>query len=159
MPSRIALATLVLGTLAACSPLREPATGSLGELGRSLARSLCPGTPARVESVRNLHVPGQIDRLETRRCEAGASTLYVGETTSDPEGLALAVEVMAPASGLPPHLEIGQPIQRALQVLGPPREQNTDSATYGLSIEGNDLITLRHSAGRIVSVQWAWVVD
>jgi len=162
MSSRMALcsfATLLLGTLAACSTVRESPTSSLGGLGERLARTICSGSPAKVESVRNWHIPGQTDRLETRQCAAGTSTLYRGQTTSNPDGLAIAVEIVTSGAGLPPYLEIGQPIQRALQRLGVPQEQTPGSATYGLSLESADTITLHQSAGRITSVQWAWMVD
>jgi len=112
-----------------------------------------------VESARNRHIPGQIDRLETRQCAAGTSTFYMGQTTSNPNGLAIAVQIVTSGKGLPPHLEIGQPFQRALHIPGAPQEQSPGSATNGLSLEGNDSITLRQSAGRITSVQWAWMVD
>lgn len=162
MSSRIApgsFAILLVGTLAACSTLVESPSVSLGELGDRLARTLCPGPPTQVESVPNRHIPGQTDRLETRRCAAGNSTLYIGHTTSNPNGLAVAVEIVKTGAGLPSHLEIGQPMERALQILGAPQEQTPGSATYGLSLESVDTITLRQSAGRITSVQWAWMVD
>lgn len=80
MSSRIALGsfgTLLLGALAACSTVRESPSSSLAELGVRLAGTLCPGPPTQVESVQNLHNSGQTDRLETRQCAAGTSTLYV----------------------------------------------------------------------------------
>lgn len=162
MTSRIAVAgvaTLLLGTLAACSTAVESRSDALGKLGERLVRTLCPGPPSEVQPVRNRHLDGQMDRLETRQCSAGSSTLYIGQTTSKPHGLAVMVEVVTAGTGLPPYLEIGQPVQRALQTLGAPQHQAAGSATYDLSLEGNDAITVRHSAGRITSVQWEWVVD
>lgn len=162
MSSRIALGsfgTLLLGALAACSTVRESPSSSLAELGVRLAGTLCPGPPTQVESVQNLHISGQTDRLETRQCAAGTSTLYVGQTTSKPDGLAVAVEIVTSGKGLPSYLEIGQPIQRAVQALGAPQEQTPGSVTYGLSLEGTATMTLRQSGGRITSVQWAWMVD
>lgn len=162
MTSHIAVAgfaALLLGTLAACSTDVESPPGKLGELGERLVRTLCPGPPTEVEPVPNRHTAGQVDRLETRRCAAGSATLYIGQTTSNRKGLAVMVEVVTAGTGLPPYLEIGQPVQQALQRLGAPQQQTAGSATYDSSLEGNDAMTLRHSAGRITSVQWEWVVD
>lgn len=159
MYSRLALVTLVLGTSAACLTSRERSSLSLEELGEHLARTVCLGPPTKVEPVPNQHVPGQTDHLETRQCFAGSSTFYVGETTSNPNGLAVAAEIRAPRSGLPQYMEIGQPVEKAVQVLGAPKDQTTTSITYGLGLEGVDTFTIHHSAGRISSVQWAWLVD
>jgi len=158
MCSRVAVAVLVSGALAACTPSRESPPESLYELGDRLARTICAGAPAEIEPVPNVHVDGQTDRLETRRCPAGSSTLYIGRSTSDPAGLAVAVEIRAPGAGLPPQLEIDQPIERAVRWLGVPQEQADGSATYGLG-EGIDTVTIRHMSGRITSVQWTWLVD
>ena len=157
---RAASLALVLGVLVGCSTSGPwPTDLTLEALGARLARSVCPGEPTRVEPVPNRHIPGQIDRLETRQCAAGSSTFYVGKTTSDPAGLALAVEVRAAGAGLPPHLEIGQPIGKALQVLGAPQDQTSESVTYGLGVEGTSTVTIRQAAGKVASVQWAWDVD
>lgn len=156
---------LALLALAACStggstysdPSRiDPA---LHELGERLAHSLCAGLPAEVEPVPNRHVPGQVDRLETRDCTAGSSTLYVGQTTSDPRGIAVTVEVRAAGAGLPSHLEIGQPVEKAVRVLGPPRSRTSGTVTYGLGPRERDSVTIHYSAGSIASVQWEWMVD
>lgn len=160
MCKHVALMALVLGALVGC-----PASGperadlTLEALGERLARSICPGAPTKVEPVPNRHVPGQVDRLETRECATGSSTLYLGNTTSDPNGLALALEIRAQGMELPSHLEIGQSIGKTRRVLGPPQEQTSGSVTYGLGLEGINTITIRHAAGKVSSVQWAWVVD
>ncbi len=151
--------TVLLGALAACSTPRESPSASLEQLGDHLARTVCPGPPARVQSVRNQHMPEQTDRLETRECPAGTSVLYMGQTTSKPAGLALAVEILAPRSGLPPHLEVGHPVDRAIEVLGTPQGQAPGAATYGLGLEGINTVVIRHSAGKITSVEWNWVID
>lgn len=144
---------LVLAALAGCSTVHERSTLSLHELGDHLARSVCPGPPAKVEPVPNQHVPGQTDRLETRQCAGASSTLYVGSAASDPEGLAVAVEIRAAGLGLPAYLEIGQPIEKAARALGPPQSQTPGSVTYGLGLEGSDTLTVHHLSGRISSVQ------
>ncbi|GAA4861112.1 hypothetical protein GCM10023332_11430 [Luteimonas vadosa] len=158
MDSRVALIVLCVA-IAACSTASDTRLESLDELGDRLARTICSRAPVKVESVPNPHVEGQIDRLETRQCASGSSTLYIGETTSDPNGLAVAVNILAEGSGLPPLLEIGHPIEHVMQSHGPPQEQAPGSVTYGLGIEGIDTITIRHEAGRITSIQWAWLVD
>lgn len=153
---------LAAALLGSCASAPDRSSGLLPEidaLGVRVARTVCPGAPTAVERVRNRHVPGQTDRLETRLCAAGRSTWYRGATTSDPDGLALAVEVRSPGAGLPPYLEIGAPIRAVRRALGVPQARTASSLTYALGMEGNGTVTIRRARGRVASVQWAWTID
>ena len=149
----------IAGAVAAGHGLPQEPPEPLEHLGNRLARTTCADAAVEIETVANRHIEGQKDQLETRRCTEGLSTTYVGQTTSDPDGLPLTVEIVAPGAGLPPYLEIGEPVQRATHMLGAPAEQARGSLTYGLGIEGINTVVIRHSEGRITSVQWCWVVD
>ena len=116
--SRVAIVSFVTALLAACASTPALDATHLQELGQHLTRSVCPGPPANVVSVPNRHVTGYIDRIEVRTCSKGSSELYVGERASNPQGLAMSVEITAPDAGLPQWLEIGRPLTRALRVLG-----------------------------------------
>lgn len=162
MRSSLLFALLGAALLGACAsgPERSPAVlREIDALGEGLARTLCPGPPTAVESVANRHVSGQTDRIETRECVAGRATLYRGATTSDPDGLALAVEVRERGAGLPAYVEIGHPLRSPRRVLGAPQARTTSSVTYALDEEGNGTLTIRHAEGRVASVQWTWLVD
>lgn len=159
MCSRIATAVLLCVVLAGCATNSKVALEPLDQLGDQLARTLCATSAPNIEPVPNRHVDGQIDRLETRRCSAGRSTLYRGATTSDPDGLPVAVEVVARGIGLPSYLEIGEPIGGALTALGVPHENGPSSVTYSLSMEGTGTATIQHAGGRIASVRWVWDLD
>ncbi|TCZ80370.1 hypothetical protein [Lysobacter sp. N42] len=132
---------------------------SLAATGDRLARTLCASAAPQIEHVPNKHVDGQMDQVETRRCEAGTSTIYRGATTSDPNGLPIFVQVNVQGAGLPPYLEIGQPVERVTQFLGKPQETGPGTITYGLSMEGIDTATILHAGGQVTSVRWEWVVD
>ena len=162
MRCSLLLAPIAAALLSACAspPDREMSVlRDIDALGERLARTVCAGSPTAVELVPNRHVEGQTDRLETRECAAGRSTLYRGATTSDPDGLAVTVEVRERGAGLPPYLEIAAPVRRLGVVLGAPQERSASSITYALGVEGNDTVTIRHVDGRVASVQWAWLVD
>lgn len=156
---RKAIAVCVVVMLSACAAVQDKSPDSLYKLGDRLARTVCAESAPSIQPVKNLHVEGQIDQLETRRCTSGSSTLYKGKTTSNPEGLPVAVEILAPQSGLPAHLEIGQPVDQAVKVLGAPQEQTQKSLTYGLGMQGRAMLTLNHQSGLINSVRWTWAMD
>ena len=159
MHKLVATAVLLSAVLGGCATAPVSAPETLGEIGNRVARKLCSVSVVTVKPVPNQHIDGQMDRLETRQCPIGSSTFYRGATTSDPDGLPLTVELVAKGVGLPPHLEIGEPIGPAMRALGTPQEQDLGSFTYGLSVEGSDTATIHHAAGRITSVRWVWVVD
>lgn len=147
--------------LSGCAHEREGAAAApdLAALGERIARTICPGPATRVEPVPNRHTPGQLDRLETRDCATGSATLYLGGTTSNPAGLAVAASVKVPLVDLPTPVQIGQPIRGAIRVLGRPRSADAGAVTYSLDMESQDTFTLYVANGRITSVQWAWWVD
>ena len=155
------IAILITGLVApgGCSAAPQHASRSLDDLGRELARTICLGPPKAVQRVKNPHMPRQLDRLETRECAAGSSTLYVASEAAEPKVLAVAVEVRAKSAGLPPHLQIGEPIADALRALGEPQSRSPESAVYSLAFDSTDTVTLRATDGRISSLQWAWVLD
>lgn len=156
---RNAIAVCVVVMLSACAAVQDKSPDSLYKLGDRLARTVCAESAPAIQPVKNLHVEGQIDQLETRRCTSGSSTLYKGKTTSNPEGLPVAVEILAPQSGLPAHLEIGQPVDQAVKLLGAPQEQTQKSLTYDLGMQGRAMLTLNHQSGLINSVRWAWAME
>lgn len=159
MCSRLAIVLLAVSAFVGCASSRAPQASDLYALGESLARSICPGPPTQVAHVANTHEPEYIDRIETRVCQQGASSFYVGELASDPGGLAMSVEVKASSAGLPGYLEIGAPINGARRVLGAPESSTVDTATYLVSVESEDTLSIRHTDGKIVAVRWSWVVD
>lgn len=159
MTLRAAVVALSGVVLLACSTPREHGVASLADLGERLAHTICPGPPTEVEPVRNQHEPSQMDRLETRRCSAGTSTIYTGRTTSRTDGLPVFLEVRAAAIGLPVHLQIGQPFERAARYLGEPLEERDGSAIYALSWDSDSTVTVHHAAGKVMSLQWSWVED
>lgn len=132
---------------------------ALYELGDQLARTICSGTPPSTEEVANPHVSGQTDRIDTRECATGSSTLYHGATTSNPEGFAIALSIRQADAGLPKVIDVGRPIEPAITALGVPTESSADRVIYGLGEERIDTLTLHHAAGRIVSVSWSWQID
>lgn len=157
--SKAATAVLLSAMLGSCATAPVAAPETLEEIGDRVVRKLCSSSVVTVDPVPNQHINGQMDRLARRRCPMGTSTFYRGVTTSNPAGLPLAVEVVAKGAGLPPHLEIGEPIGPAMRTLGTPQEQDSGSFTFSLSTEGSDTATIHHAAGLITSVRWAWVVD
>lgn len=159
MHIHVVITVFVSVALSACAAVGKQKPESLYALGDRLARTVCAEASPEIQPVANLHVPGQTDQLETRRCSEGSSTLYKGKTTSNPAGLAVAVEVLAPRSGLPAHLEIGQPIKRAIELQGQPQEQAEGAVTYGLGIGGTGTVTIAHESDRITAVRWALFVD
>jgi hypothetical protein len=159
MCSRVAIVLLAAATLAGCATAPRPGAHGLYELGEALARLICPGPPTRIDRVANTHVPGYIDRIETRECPQGISAIYIGEPASDPTGLVMSVEVIAPSAGLPRHLEIGQHVRSAIRALGSPQSRTQDTITYPLDPESDSSMTISHQDGRIISVRWSWAID
>jgi hypothetical protein len=159
MCSRVAAVVMISAVLGGCAVVSVTERKSLAAIGDRIARDLCARSAPEVEHVPNKHVDGQMDRMETRRCKAGTSTIYRGATTSDPRGLPVFAQVNMPGAGLPPYLEVGQSVDRAVEALGEPQETKPGSLTFGLSVEGIDTATIQHSGGRITSVRWEWVVD
>ena len=159
MRNDVAIVIIGLVALGGCSAAPQHASRSLDDLGRDLARKICLGPPNAVQRVKNAHVTDQIDRLETRECAAGSSTLYVSSEAAEPKVLAVAVEVRAKSAGLPPHLQVGAPIADALRELGEPNSLSPESAVYGLAFDSTDTVTLRAAGGRISSLHWVWALD
>lgn len=159
MRMRFAILFLGAAALLSCASVPRPEGLGLHELGEALARSICPGPPTRITHVANAHYPGQVDRIETRTCPRGASGIYVGELASDPTGLLMSVEVIAPSAGLPRHLEIGQPVGGAVRALGPPQSRTGDTITYPLDPESDSTMSIRHRDGRVSAVLWSWAID
>jgi hypothetical protein len=157
LPAFVAL--LVAAALASCASAPRPQAHGLFELGEALARSICPGPPTRITDVANTHYPEYVDRIETRACPQGTSQIYIGELASDPTGLMMSVEVIAPSAGLPRHLEIGQPVASAVRALGSPMSRIQNAVTYPLSPESDSTMTISHEGGRITSVLWGWAID
>lgn len=158
--TRFAILFLAAAALAGCA-LSAPKSEALGlhGLGEALARSICPGPPTRITHVANAHYPDQIDRIETRACPRGTSEIYVGELASDPAGLPMSVEVIAPSAKVPRHLEIGRPVGGAVRALGPPQSRAEDTITYPMDPESGSTLSIRHRDGRISSVVWSWAID
>jgi hypothetical protein len=159
MNRRFAILLLGVAALASCASVPELRDRGLHELGEALARSICPGPPTRVTHVANTHDPEYIDRIETRVCPQGTSEIYIGELASDPTGLMMSVEVVAPSAGLPRHLEIGRPVGGSVRTLGPPKSWTEDTITYPLSPDSDSAMTISHEDGRITSVRWSWAID
>jgi len=158
MDFRACLACLLCASLAACSTVGIGEDESLPEMGERLARTHCSNATPSVRNVPNSHIEGQLDRIEIRRCESGSAALYKGPTTSNPDGLALQVEITQPRAGLPSDLDVGSPVDRALERLGPALEQGAGFHRYALGEDG-DRFTLHHAGGRITSVEWEWSID
>jgi hypothetical protein len=155
---------LVIYFIAACALVgcrQAPQTHQfdLSAVGERIAQVICPGPPTGVEPVENQHISGQVDRLETRECSDGSSTIYVGRTTSDPSGLEVAASVRTHRSELPSHLQIGQSAKRAIAILGQPASVSRDSATYELGEEGLDTATIHFTDDRITSIEWSWSLE
>ena len=159
MWSRVAIVSFGAALFAGCATTPAADATRLYELGQQLTHSVCPGPPARVVSVPNKHVPGYIDRIEVRTCSNGSSELYVGELTTNPQGLAMSVEIVAPNAGLPHWLEIGQPLSRVLRMLGEPQERDAKSIKYLITSDSDDSIVIFAETGKIASVRWSWAVD
>lgn len=159
MSSRITILLIYIARLSGCASTPKLDSEMLYELGERLARSVCPGPPTQSTAIANRHVTGKIDQIETRICSSGVSEIYVGETASDPNGLALSVEIIAPGVGLPPSLEIGRPLGTAIRLLGPPELLESESATYSLSTESDSSLTIKANADKIISVLWLFYVE
>jgi hypothetical protein len=159
MNSRLAAMFLGAAALVGCASAPRPEALDLHGLGEALARSICPGQPTRITHVANAHYPGQSDRIETRACPRGTSEIYIGELASNPAGLPMSVEVIAPSAVLPRHLEIGQPVAGAARVMGPPKARAEDTITYPMDSESDSTVSIRHQDGRISSVLWSWAID
>ena len=159
MRRNIALVVLGVGALVGCSTAPSAPTTQLDALGRQLARTLCPASSSTFAPVANLHVPGQVDQIETRKCSNGTASRYIGQSTSERSGLALRVEVVASGTGLPTYLEIGQPVARALAMLGPPEFRSHGVLNYYLDDDGPGSITINIRNDRITSVDWVWDID
>jgi hypothetical protein len=159
MRNYFAICLVCSGVIGGCTHGPQDASPDLSTLGDHIARTICPGPPKDVERVANRYTPGQVDRLETRECAEGSSTMYVVQTASNPIELAVAASVNAPFAGLPSYLEIGQPIQPALAILGEFQSSAAGSVTYDLGMDGTDTITLLFTKGHITSIQWTWYLD
>ena len=159
MWSCVAIVSFGAALLAGCATTPATDATQLYGLGQHLTRSVCPGPPTSVVSLPNKHVAGYIDRIEARICSKGSSELYLGELASKPQGLAMSVEITAPNAGLPHWLEIGQPLSRAVRVLGVPQERDAESITYPITWDSDDSLIISAKKGRIASVRWSWAVD
>ena len=159
MRKYLAIAVGIAGLAGCSSHIRQDTTPDLSRLGEQIARSICPGPATSVEQVPNQHMSGQIDTLETRTCSAGTSTIYKGQTTSDPTGLEVAASLRVAWPGIPSYLQIGQPVEPALAALGQPDSTSASSASYELGAEGLDTVTIHFANARITSIQWSWFLE
>lgn len=147
--------------LAGCAAVPSTTSHDIDALGISVSRTICGnGPPTHVETVPNLHVDGVIDTIERRDCTMGSSTFYVSTQASDPTGLAMALEVHHPGSGVPKFLEIGSPVSVALNKLGRPTTHSGDTFTYAIEDDvSEDKFTIVTKSGSISSLVWSWSLD
>ena len=154
-------AIVILASAAAsgCKSLTPRDPNSLYELGERLSRSVCSTSEVQLTAVENRHEAGRIDHIELRSCPEGSSEIYVGASSSNPQGLAMSVEIKAPRAGLPKYLEIGVPVKSAAEALGPPETQSSDALSYSVSEESPSDLTISVKSGRITSVKWSFYID
>ena len=155
----LAIVILVSATASGCKSLTPRDPNSLYELGEHLSRSVCSTSEVQLSTVENKHDAGQIDHIELRSCPEGSSEIYVGASSSNPQGLAMSVEIKAPRAGLPQYLEIGAPVSGAEEALGPPESQSSDALSYSVSQESPSDLTISVKSGRITSVKWCFYID
>jgi hypothetical protein len=154
MPAIIFMLVLCRSSLA-----QNAAPYDIDALGESLVRIICRELPPFLtENVANLHVEGANDIVEHRSCLIGASTLYKSTNASNPEGLAMRLQIVQPGSGVPRFLEIGTPVAEAVEKIGSPTLQTKNKITYEFgTFENTFVIETRN--GVIRSLVWSWFID
>jgi hypothetical protein len=155
---RLAMLTCLL-VLSGCVSAPSTVPFDIDGLGESLVRNICGNVaPTHIESVPNPHVEGVTDSIEQRSCPIGASTLYKSTQASDPNGLAMNLEVRQSVSGVPKFLDIGASVSDAVKRLGSPTSQTGNSTKYVFG-DFEDTFVIEARGGVIRSLAWSWSVD
>ncbi|MBA2679315.1 MAG: hypothetical protein H0U76_13075 [Ktedonobacteraceae bacterium] len=158
--SSLRFATLIcLLVLGGCASAPSTVPYDIDGLGESLVRTICGDTaPTHVQSVPNPHVDGVTDTIEQRSCPIGTSTLYKSTQASNPNGLAMRLEIRQSGSGVPNFLDIGASVSDAVKRLGSPASQTGNSTTYVFG-DLEDTFIIEAQGGVIRSLSWSWTVD
>ncbi|MDP5291132.1 hypothetical protein Q9290_02310 [Oceanimonas sp. CHS3-5] len=144
--------------LAGCAGQQERALARLEHIAGEVMSAPCAAPEYGYRQVKNPHVPGLIDEIETLRCPGLEAQTYLSRESARPDGMPIYLRMSGPHAGLPAFLQPGSPGAGLAEQLGPPAERSAARWRYG-SAETTETVVIEWQGGVIRQLRWEWYFD